>query len=174
VKRWWPLLVPVVVAALGWFALGGTETLAGTATGIEPVKLERWGSAQVGDCVWLDDEGTLFRVDCRTGYAGQRVVFHSEPLVACRDADVYIWLQQDDTSPRLCMVLNAVTGDCFAGVLNQQSYMGQAVKVECATAKAQMKVLMAAPYDYTAKCPEGTSFAHRYPYPPILLCVQRY
>lgn len=173
-RRWWPLLVPAVVAALGWFLLGGTETLAGTATGIKPVKLDRWESAQVGDCVWLDEAGTLFRVDCRTGYAGQRVVFHNDPLTACRNMDAYVWLQQDDHSPRLCMVLNANTGDCFSGVLNRTSYMGQAVKVECATATAEMKVLMAGTYDYTARCPEETTFAHRYPYPPILLCIKTY
>ncbi|MFS8103186.1 hypothetical protein LFM09_39265 [Lentzea alba] len=173
-KRWWPLLVPVVVAALGWFALGGPEKLKGTATGIKPVELVTWAEAQVGDCVWLDDEGTLFKVDCRTGYAGQRVVFHNEPMMACRNGDAYIWLQQDDNSPRLCMVLNAVSGDCFAKVSGFDAYMGQAVKVECATAKAQIKVLMAGPYDFQAKCPEETNQSHRYPWPPILLCVKVY
>lgn len=173
-KRWWPLLVPVVVAVLGWVLLGGTETVPGNAMGIKPVALERWESAQVGDCVWLDDKGTLFRVDCRTGYAGQRVVFHGEPQYACRNDDVYLWLQQDVNSPRLCMVLNAVTGDCFARVRGEYDYMGQAVKVECATARAQIKVLMAGAYDYTAKCPEETNFAHRYPYPAILHCIKTY
>lgn len=48
--------------------------------------------------------------------------------------------------------------------------MGQAVKVECATAK----VLMAGPYDVSAKCPEETNLSHRYPWPPILLCVKQY
>lgn len=173
-KRWWPLLVPVLVAVLGWVVLNGTETVGGNATGIKPVKLERWDAAQVGDCVWLDDQGTLFKVDCRTGYAGQRVVFHNEPHYACRNGDDYLWLQQDNDSKRLCMVLNAATGDCFAKVSGFETYMGQAVKVECATGKAQIKVLMAGAYDWTAKCPEETNVVHRYPYPAILHCIKVY
>jgi hypothetical protein len=116
----------------------------------------------------------LFKVDCRTGYAGQRVVFHNEPNLACRNGDAYLWLQQDTGSPRLCMVLNAVTGDCFAKVTGDYDYMGEAVKVECATAKAQIKVLMAGAYDITSTCPEETNIAHRYPYPAILLCIKSY
>lgn len=173
-KRWWPLLVPVLVAALGWVLLGGAEQVEGNATGIKPVELVQWDEAQVGDCVWLDDEGTLFKVVCRTGYAGQRVVFHNEPNMACRNGDAYFWLQQDARSKRLCMVLNAATGDCFNHVQGASAYMGQAVKVQCATAKAQIKVLMAGVYDPTAVCPEGTNITVRYPYPAILLCVMSY
>jgi hypothetical protein len=161
VKLWWLLLVVVVA--------GCTATVEGNPTGIKPTELERWQSAQVGDCVWLDEDDVLFKVDCRTGYAAQRVVFHAEPNKACRDQDMYLWLQQDDASPRLCMVFNVATGEC----LHRGDHMGQAVKVECG-GRAELEVVMSGAYDITSECPDEANFVVRYPYPAILLCIKFY
>ncbi|QWF82095.1 sulfur globule family protein [Amycolatopsis sp. CA-230715] len=161
---WLRIVLPVVVIA--------ASVIVGIAQfSSSPV------NAAVGDCLSVPKFTTSFsgdnqpkKVDCGAADANVKVAAKYDDGNAACPAPDYDHLTMEKPSAKLCVVINAKQGDCFANVTSKtEGYL----RVSCADPKAEaqfVKVVEGKADEQLCADIEGAS-PLTYPQPPITFCL---
>ncbi|TNC29596.1 LppU/SCO3897 family protein [Amycolatopsis alkalitolerans] len=160
--RWLRFAIPGIVLVL---VVGGLAArFIGTPT----------DRAAVGDCLNIKefkDGAEPAKVDCNDPSANVKIgVRLDDENAKCPDGDYDEYWVSGDRSYKLCLMLNAHEGDCFANVRSDtEGYK----RVDCADPSAEVKILKVVDGTASDSACEGTG-AHgavKYSQPPTTLCA---
>lgn len=135
-------------------------------------------NAAVGDCLSVPKFTTSFsgdnqpkKVDCGAAEANVKVAAKYDDANAACPAPDYDHLTMERPSAKLCVVINAKQGDCFANVTSKtEGYL----RVSCADPKAEaefVKVVEGKADEQLCAEIEGSA-PLSYPQPPITFCLR--